>query len=132
MKTKVIIDTNFLLIPAQFKVDIFDEIDRIMEGQYELFIIDKTVDELHNIIEKQKGKDKAAAKMALQLLECYPITHLKTPETERHLNVDKLILKRVKGDKFVVATQDMALKRDLSRHNARLIVLRQKKFLILV
>jgi len=132
MKTNVIIDTNFLLIPAQFKVDIFDEIGRILESQYELFIIDKTVDELNNIIEKQGGKDKAAAKMALQLLERYPITYLKTPETERHLNVDKLILKRVKGDKFIVATQDMALKRDLRRNNAQLIVLRQKKFLMLI
>ena len=45
---KIILDTNFLLIPAQFKVDIFDEIDRIMIEKYQLFVLDKTIDELKN------------------------------------------------------------------------------------
>lgn len=132
MAVKIIIDTNFLLIPSQFKVDIFDEIERLMTEPYELYIIDKTVDELNNIMETQRGKDKAAAKLALGLLERYPIQSLNTPETERHLNVDNLIVKRVKAGKYVVATQDMALKRRLGCHNAQLIVLRQKKFLMLI
>jgi len=132
MPVKVIIDTNFLLIPAQFKVDIFDEIDRILSEKPELFIIDKTIGELNNILKTQKGKHKAAAKLALALLDKYPLQQLATPETERHLNVDNLILKRVKTDKFLVATQDMALKQKLKADNVRMIVLRQKKFLKIV
>ena len=43
---KIILDTNFLMIPAQFNVDIFSEIHRICDFKYELYIIDKTIDEL--------------------------------------------------------------------------------------
>ncbi|MBU0461877.1 MAG: nucleotide-binding protein, partial [Nanoarchaeota archaeon] len=132
MTAKIIIDTNFLLIPAQFKVDIFGEIERIMHEPYELYIIDRTTDELRSIIERQRGKDKEAAKLALSLLERYPVKALKTPETERLLNVDRLILKQVRTHKYVVATQDAALKQKLRQNNVRLIVLRQKKFLMLI
>ena len=52
MKT-VLLDTNFLLIPAQFKVDIFSEIDRICTFQYEIAVLDKTIDELNKIIKEQ-------------------------------------------------------------------------------
>ena len=43
---KIILDTNFLLIPAQFNVDIFSEIERICDFQYQLCIVDKTLSEL--------------------------------------------------------------------------------------
>jgi len=46
---KIILDTNFLLIPAQFKVDIFSEIDRICSFTYSLFVLDKSVEELKKI-----------------------------------------------------------------------------------
>ena len=53
---KIILDTNFLMIPFTLKVDIFLEIDRVIIDEYRLYIIDKTIDELDNIIEKQSGK----------------------------------------------------------------------------
>ena len=42
---KIILDTNFLMIPSMFKVDIFSEIERICDFKYELCIVDKTLDE---------------------------------------------------------------------------------------
>ena len=66
---KIIFDTNFLLIPGSFKVDIFSEIKRIIDEPYELFIVDKTYDELNNIIENQKGKYKEYASIALKLVK---------------------------------------------------------------
>ena len=66
---KILLDTNFLLIPSQFKVDIFSELERICIFNYKLYVLDKTVDELKYIIEKQKGKHKEAAKIGLQLLK---------------------------------------------------------------
>ena len=53
---KIILDTNFLLIPSQFNVDIFTEIDRICLFKYKLCVLDETINELNSIIEKQKGK----------------------------------------------------------------------------
>lgn len=125
----IILDTNFLLIPAQFKVDIFDEIERIMDDPYELCIVDKTIDELEKLKTTESGRDKRAASLALQLLKAKGIKHLKT---EKNLNTDKLIVELAKKPDFVVATQDMALKRVLKENNTEIIILRQKKHLKLV
>ena len=106
---KVILDTNFLMAVSQFKVDIFSEIRRICDFKYELFIIDKTINELESIIETQKGKN------------------IKTKEG----TVDELIVK-ISNKNTIVATQDMELKRKLREKGVSLIVLRQKKYLVFI
>jgi rRNA-processing protein FCF1 len=64
---KIILDTNFLMAISQFKIDIFEEIRRISDFKYQICILDKTIDELNNIIRTQKGKNKLAANLALQI-----------------------------------------------------------------
>ena len=120
---KIILDTNFLLIPALFNVDIFAEIDRIMFEKYYLFVIDKTIDELNKIIKdkKQKQKDKQAAKLGLMLIKAKKVKILKTKQGK----ADD-ILAKIKG--YIIATQDINLKR---RIKGKKIVLRAKKKLIL-
>ena len=126
---KILLDTNFLLIPGQFKVDIFSEIDNLMTDAYELCTIDLVLAELKGLITKGSGKDKAAAKLGLGLLKAKNIRVLKT---EKHLNTDKMIVETAKELDFVVATQDQALKRDLKENKVQIIVLRQKKHLELL
>ena len=125
---KILLDTNFLLIPAQFKVDIFSEIERICNFNYKLYILDKTIEELNNIIEKQRGKNREAAKLALKLIKLKKISIIKTEET---LTTDNLIIKKADKKEFIVATQDKFLKKQLKIKNTPLIVLRQKKRLLL-
>ncbi len=125
----IILDTNFLMIPMQFKVDIFTEIERIMKEPYELCIVDKTIDELNKLKKTESGKDKLAASVALKLIEVKKIKHLKT---EKNLNTDNLITELAKSPDFIVGTQDKALKRILEQNNVQLLVLRQKKYLKLV
>ena len=48
---KILLDTNFLMAWGQFKVDIFTQIDKISTFRYELFTLDKNLDELNKIIE---------------------------------------------------------------------------------
>ncbi len=124
---KILIDTNFLLIPAQFKVDIFSEIERICSFNYKLFILDKTMEELESIVRNQKGKNKAAAKLALKLIAIKKINTLKT---EKNIHTDTEIINTAK-EGFIVATQDQDLKRRLKEKNVPIITLRQKKYLIL-
>ena len=123
---KIIIDTNFLLIPYQFKVDIFSEIRRICDFNYEICIIDKTIDELRKIM-MTPGRDKLGAVLALQLL-----THHKVKKilTKKDKSVDDLIVDMA-GKDILVATQDMELKKRLKKNKVRLIVMRQKKYLAL-
>ena len=130
MKT-IILDTNFLLIPAQFKVDIFEEIKRIMTTPYKLRIMAKTIDELNNIINnkserKQTAKDKTAAKIALQLIVKYKIVKILS---SKDLNVDNLILNTATKTSHIVATQDINLKRKLKEKRIPLIILRKKQYL---
>lgn len=123
---KIILDTNFLLIPAQFKVDIFSEIDRICLFNYKMYIVDKSIDELKSIVENQKGRNKSAAKMALQLVKNKNIEMLKTGKGK----VDDLILSILNKD-TILATQDILLRRRAAEKGAELILLRSKKYLIL-
>ena len=124
---RIIIDTNFLLIPLQFKVDIFSEIDRICHFNYELSIFDKSIDELKKIIEKQSGKDKKAAQFALKLVKLKRVNIIKSEQND----VDSLILENLDKD-TIAATQDINLKKELLAKGASVIILRQKKYLQLI
>ena len=48
---KIMLDTNFLLIPFQFKVDIFSEIERICNFNYKLCIFEQSLEELNKFCE---------------------------------------------------------------------------------
>jgi rRNA-processing protein FCF1 len=126
---KILLDTNFLLIPYQFKVDIFTQIDKISTFKYELFILDKTLEELKKIVEKQKGKNKEAAKIALKLVSIKNIGIIKTKGNDR---TDDVILDTASKDDFIVVTQDKDLKRRLINQSVSVIVLRHKKMLAII
>lgn len=123
---KILLDTNFLMIPWQFRVDIFSEIGRICNFNYNLYIFEESINELRGIISNAAGKDKKAAQFALKLVKLKNIKIIKSEKKD----VDSLILKN--ADKYdIVATQDMQLKRELVKKGISLIALRSKKHLVL-
>ena len=126
---KILLDTNFLMINAQFRVDIFSEIERICNFNYKLYVLDKTVDELKYIIEKQKGKHKGAAKIGLQLLKIKNVNVIKTNASEK---TDDIIVEYAYKKDYLVATQDKDLKRKLINQGATTIILKQKKVLAVI
>ena len=113
-----------MLIPYQFKVDIFTQIDRIATFKYGLFVLDKNIEELKNIVETQKGKDRDAAKIALKLIAIKNIGVIKTKSNKK---TDDIILELSSKENFIVATQDKELKSMLKQKNVPMIILRQKK-----
>ena len=126
-KTKIILDTNFLLIPAQFNVDIFSEFKRVCDFKYELCIMEGSLEELEKIQkdENQKGSDKRAAKMALLLLKKQEHKIIKSGIE----HVDDAIIDYCKKHECAVATQDALLKKRLKEHGRKIIILRSRKFL---
>jgi uncharacterized protein len=124
---KIILDTNFLMAVAQFKVDIFSEIERTADFKYEIYVLDKTIDELNNIVKKQKGKHKMAAKLALQLLKAKDVKQIETGIGK----TDDLIVENADKN-TAVATQDIELRRRLRLKKAKLIGIRQKKVVYMV
>jgi len=61
----IILDTNFLTIPYQFGVDVFEEIKELVQEDYELVALDGIVKELKNLA-KGKGRDSRAARIGLE------------------------------------------------------------------
>ena len=125
---KILLDTNFLMIPLQFRVDIFSELDRICNFNYKLYIFEESINELRNIIgnSNSSGKDKKAAQITLKLIKFKNVNLIRSKKKD----VDSLILEN--SEKYdIIATQDKNLKRKLVEKGVSLIVLRNKKYLML-
>ena len=108
---KIILDTNFLLYCLRNKIDLFGELDRILNLNYEVCILDKCLDEL---------KGKKDEKLALEFAKKY----LKVIKTGKG-RVDDLLLKQ----DAIIATMDKELKEKLKKRKKQVIIIRQKKYL---
>ena len=149
---RIILDTNFLLIPFTLKIDVFSEIKRIMYEPYEIMIVKETINELEKIQKEQKGKHKLNAKAALQLVKSKKLLILDTsaktkksfrdpkPFNENFLRKQKDLNRKVNSkdviaddiileisdNNTIVATQDKLLQKNLKNKNIRLIILKNK------
>ena len=134
---RIILDTNFLLIPARFRVDIFSELEKTVNFKYELIILDKSLNELNNLILKPKsdikGADKEAAKIALKLVDIYAKNKKLNIIPSKTAYVDEAIIEFAAKNpgNTIVATQDRGLKKRLKEKGIKTITLRQKKYLAL-
>ncbi|MFH1073146.1 MAG: hypothetical protein V1743_07000 [Nanoarchaeota archaeon] len=125
-KAKVILDTNFLLIPGMFKIDIFTEINSMVNVPHEIWIVAQTSAELEKIITGKGKKDEIlAAKLALVFIKQQS---LKIARSSKRESADDAILDLARKDDFV-ATQDKELKKKLNSKGVKIIVLRQKTHL---
>jgi len=124
---KIILDTNFLLIPIQFNVDIFAELDRINPNNAEICVLDLTMQELNKIKETGNTQDKTAAKVATGLIKQ---KHLKVVRSSFKNSVDDTIVETAQKGDFV-ATQDKGLKQKLKAKKIGIITLKDKSHLII-
>ncbi|MBW2987409.1 hypothetical protein KY336_02555 [Candidatus Woesearchaeota archaeon] len=126
---KIILDTNFLLIPGTLKIDVFSQIKEAVP-KAKLYIVDETLSELRKISrdKEQKKRHREAAKLAIQFINKFNIRILSS-KTTSFKNVDELILKIAKRGGFAVATQDQGLKRLLRTNQVQILILRQKKYI---
>jgi rRNA-processing protein FCF1 len=126
---QVILDTNILLVPAQFSVDIFSEIDRLVAESHELCVLDKTLDELNQVAKTaDTGKDKRAAMLGIAFVAGKKMKVLATKEG----HPDDIIVELSERGKQIVATQDMNLKRRLKEKGVSVLTMRSQTHLIRV
>ena len=117
---KVLLDTNFLLLPHQFGVDIFEYL-----SLYEVATLDLCINELKKL-SKGKNEDAKAARIALKLIKGKNVEIIKSDEKK----VDSAILNYASNERCAVATNDKELIKDLKRCGIKIIRLRQNKYLI--
>ncbi len=127
-KTKQIyLDTNALMAISEFKLDVFTEISRVMDFQYQIYVLSGTLDELDKIIVEQRGKYKLAAKIGKSLLlKKVELKKVKVVKSSGHVD-EILVGKSAEG--ALILTQDMALKRKLKKPY---LTIRQKQKVIMV
>ncbi len=120
MKRKVIIDTNGLMTPGQFGVDIFSELERLGFDSY--LVTRASVRELEKIFAEAHGKDKAAANIALSLLDRCTVI-------DKDGHADDIILDLAADTDAAVLTNDIGLKKRLCSKGVTIVHLREKTHL---
>lgn len=125
MKAKIIFDTNFLMVPAQFNIDIFDETERLINTRYEKLIPYLVYREIDDFLEGNSTKLKKQANIAMEFVKKAKIIG----ETEHYENTDESIVHLAKDLKCYVATNDSLLRRKLRKHKIPVIYLRQRSHL---
>ncbi|MBN1236168.1 MAG: DNA-binding protein [Methanotrichaceae archaeon] len=119
---KVIIDTNALMVPEQFNVDIFSELLRL---GYATWLVPACVlGELRSLATRaDKGRDKIAARVALGLAEgCNAVG-------VDNFDADQAIIELALETGAAVFTNDRALKKRLFSKGITVIYLRQGRYL---
>jgi rRNA-processing protein FCF1 len=119
---RVILDSNFLMIPIQFHIDIFRELDELLNQKVETVIPSPVYEEIQRIA---CGKSKLAkeAKLALKIAEKSEVLEVKLGPGE---STDDLIARLAREWGCLVATNDRELRRKLRGLTVPVIYLRQK------
>ncbi|MEM2934238.1 MAG: PIN domain-containing protein [Methanocellales archaeon] len=114
---RVILDTNALMIPAQFKVDIFANLESL--GYNEVMVPSSVLAELERIKTKGRGKAKVHASIAIELAKKCQILESKG-------EFDREIASLAKQYSAAVFTNDAQLRKNLRSKNVKTLFLRGK------
>ncbi len=118
----VVLDTNFLLIPFQFKIDILRELDYLVDVNHHFVISSKTMGELAKI-GNSIGKDGMAARLAMKLVEA---NRQKIEIVQSDEYVDRWIEKYALATKAIVCTNDAALRKRLRELDVKVVAMKSK------
>lgn len=110
---RVILDTNFVISLAKFKVEM-NEIEDLI-GKHQLFTLDLVLRELRRI----SGKN---SRLALKLIEAKKVRILSAKEK----NVDEAMIS-LANKNTIIATNDARLRKKLKNLGIKTIYLRSKK-----
>lgn len=119
---KVILDSNALFVPLQFKLDIFEELNTLMNANYEPILLSPNRQELERLAKEGTPKTRKNASYALKMAEKCTLV-----ETEdRDAPADDIIVEIANKWKCPVFTNDRLLRKRLRDINVPVIYVRQK------
>jgi rRNA-processing protein FCF1 len=110
------------MIPFQFNLDIFQEIEYLLQKKVDFVVPSAVKNELTGI-SSRGGEGAAEASLALQLASRCRVVEVTLDQRE---TVDDAILKASKKLGAVVATTDVELKKRLRDINVPVVYLREK------
>ncbi len=116
----VVLDTNFLLIPFRFRINIIRELDYLIETSHSYVISSRTLDELEKL-GRSVGKDGMAARLALKMVQASGITVVKNA-----MHVDDWIAAYARENNAIVCTNDRGLRKRLRDMDIKVVTLKSK------
>jgi rRNA-processing protein FCF1 len=120
---KVILDSNALFVPLQFKIDVFNDLNRLLKRSFELILLSPVKRELEILAGKGSPKMRKNASYALKLAEKCKYVEVEAPASAL---TDDIIVKIAKEWKAPVFTNDRQLKKRLRDISVPVIYVRQK------
>ena len=124
---RVLLDANALMMPAQFQIDLFDELRNILGG-FEPIVLQSVIRELEGLT-RAKGRHGAAARLGLTLGEQCTIA---ADKNESAGSVDAQVIDYAVRHNCVVVTNDRGVRDELFAHGIGVISMRKQKKLELL
>ena len=123
---KVILDSNALFVPLELKIDIFEELRKLLNRNLDFIIILPVKVELEILSNKESPKIRRQANYALRLAEKCKYVPV---DFSKKLTTDDVIVKVAKDWNSPVFTNDRILKKRLRDISVPVIYVRQKSHL---
>ncbi len=120
---KVILDSNALFVPLELKIDIFEELKRLLNRNVEYILLSPVKRELEMLAAKDSPKIRREALFALRLAEKCKYVLV---ETDASMTIDDAIVRVAKNWNSPVFTNDRQLKKKLRDISVPVIYVRQK------
>jgi rRNA-processing protein FCF1 len=117
---RVVLDSNFLILPLTLRLDIFSEIERLLPGRVEFLVVSSVRKELEKLSSKKTEIGRRAT-FALELLDRCIYVNL---DLEQRMTVDEALVEFARKKKVIVATSDMPLRKKLRDINVPVIYVR--------
>ncbi len=134
----VLLDANFFLVPAQFHIDIYAELERQMPGPFEIFLPDIALGELEAKVKRNTEDHKGSRgtlgrqlNLAKALAQQHKVKEIHVERVEGK-PVDILLLNlaaamKEQGSLVVIATNDAILRKKAGEAGYAVAWLRAKK-----
>lgn len=120
-RVTVLLDTNALMMPSQFRIDLFEELRELL-GSYEPVVLAEVVNELMRL-SAGHGKDAAAARLGLEMSRKCTLAESGSDEG----TVDERISAYAGRHGGMVLTNDRALRNQLLTQRIPVISLKNQK-----
>ena len=119
---EVIVDSNALFAPLQFKIDMFGELERLLNRRFELILLSPVRGELETLAAEGSPKTRRMANFALKLSEKCRYVEVNSSKKV----VDDVIVETAAKWRTPVFTNDSQLRKRLRDISVPVIYLRQK------
>ena len=129
MPVTVVLDTNFIVMPAQFGMDIFTETQNTLERSVNFVILTSVISEIETLAEKSSKTEKRWFRIAMDFVERCQIIDYQPSKSS--LTVDEQLLEYLSETGYILATNDRKLKYSARKMGISVLMLRGKKRLMI-